>query len=155
MFRSDGTESDTHDSVSTCCEYVELAILNKISMRISNLMLECKTDATTFTNPILLHCFDALRPTQSIKTREQLLCIGRDIEVITRDFTFLYQSSRAPTTTIDYLLICQDCLIDRIPIYYLSFAIRNSLFEHLQKEPLIPTIVIWTASGYFTRPING
>ena len=89
MLSRNRAESNTHDGICTCSKYIQLTILNKVTMRISNLMFERKTYATTFTNPVLLHRFDALRPTQAIQTREELFCIGRDIEVVTRNLTFL------------------------------------------------------------------
>ena len=42
---------------------MQQTVLNKVSMRISNLMLKSKAHAATFADPILLHGFDALRPT--------------------------------------------------------------------------------------------
>ena len=66
MLCSDCAESNPHDGVSSRCKYVQLTILNKITVCISNLVLKRKTDAATFANPILLHCLDALRPAQTI-----------------------------------------------------------------------------------------
>ena len=117
-------------------------------------MLKSKAHTPTLADPILLHDLDALRPAQVIQTSKQLLCIRRNVEVVARDFTLFNQGARAPATPINHLFICEHGLINRIPIDHLSFTIRNPFFQHFQKKPLIPAIVIRTAGSNFARPIN-
>ena len=45
-------------------------------------------------------------------------------------------------------------MVNRIPVNHLGFAISDAFVEHLQEEPLIPTVIFGLAGGEFARPIN-
>ena len=53
------------------------------------------------------------------------------------------------------MFVGQNRLINRVPIDDLCFAIGHALFEHLQKQPLVPLVVAGVTGGYFAAPVDG
>ena len=81
--------------------------------------------------------------------------VAGDVQVVTRDFPFLHGGAGAPAFAVNHLLVGQDRLIHRIPVHHLGLAVRNAFFQHLQKQPLVPAVILWRARGNFAAPVDG
>ena len=135
---------------------MHFATVNQRAARIRNFMCECKTHADAFANPVFLHEFHALWPRQIIQIIEQLFRVFRlgDVQIIPWDFALLDQCTAAPAAPVDDLLIRQNCLVNRVPVHHLGFAIRNAFLQHLQEKPLIPFVILRLTRRKLARPIN-
>src|SRR5690606_1494090 len=90
--------------------------------------------AAGFTNPVALHGLDLLRPArQLVETRQQLLRVSGDLEVVHRDFAFLDDRARTPAATVDDLFVGQDGLIDRVPVHGAVLAVDHAFFEQARE----------------------
>ena len=88
------------------------------------------------------------------KCIEQILGVGRDLQVVHRDFALFDERAGAPAAAVDDLLVRQHGLIDRIPIDDAGFLVSDALFQHAQEQPLIPAVVFRTAGRQFAVPIQ-
>ena len=61
----------------------------------------------------------------------------------------------APATSVDDLFVSQDGATFRAPVNPAVLAIGQTLLVKLEKEPLIPAVIIGQARGNFARPIVG
>ena len=85
---------------------------------------------------------------------EQLFCIVGDARVIHRYLALLDHRARAPAATVDHLLVRQNGLVDRVPIYRASLFVDDAFLQHLQEHPLIPFVIVGAAGGHFARPVD-
>ena len=111
--------------------------------------------AAGLANPVALHGFDLFRPaSQFVEAFEQLVCVGRDLEVVHRDFAFFDHRTRTPAAAVDHLLVGQNGLVYRVPVYGAVFTVNHTFFEQAREQPLFPAVVIRFAGGDFARPVN-
>ena len=128
MLGGDGDEGHAHDRVGARGEYPEL-----LSLAVE-LIGESETHALALADPVLLHQLDLLRPAfQFVQIGQQLLCVGRNLHVVHRDFTLLDQRARTPTASVDHLLVGQHRLIDRIPVNRTETLVNQALFVETGK----------------------
>ena len=162
MLGSHGTKRHAHDGVRTGCEHIHAPVTDQCAIRTLNVVREGKPHAFRLANPVFLHQPHFVGPTvQSgfviahLNMVEQFWRVARDVQVVAGNFAFFNQRTRAPTASIDHLLVGQHGLVHRIPIDHLGFAVRDAFFEHLQKQPLVPLVVARVTRGHLTRPVNG
>ena len=150
----DGAEGDAHDGVGACGEHIQFSVLNQFTRSIFDFMRESKTHAGGFANPVFLHHFDALWPLQAIQILEQHIGVIGNRHVIHGDISLFNHSARAPAFAVNDLFIGQHGLVNRVPVHGACFLVHNAFLKHLQKQPLVPLVVIGFAGGYFLGPVN-
>src|ERR1019366_9571043 len=85
---------------------------------------------------------------------EQFLRVFRDsVEPLFDVARFYLRIFVAPAAAIDHLLICQNGLAFRAPVYAALFLVRQITLEHAQKNPLVPLVIFRIAGGYFASPV--
>ena len=111
-------------------------------MGIADRVGECKPNARGFSDPVFLHDLDPFRPAKPGEILEQFMGILRDAQVVHGDLAFFHDGTAAPTAAVHHLFIGQYGLINRIPVDGAGLEIRNPLFAHFQKEPLVPFVIL-------------
>src|SRR5688572_7567361 len=157
VFGRDGGKRDAHDGVGARGEYPQLAGLDRRTTRIADPVRESKPHAGAFADPVLLHGAYTVGPTLQVVDHvlEQLLGVVGDLEVVAGNLAFLHRRAGAPSFAVDHLLVRQYGLVDRIPVDDLRLAIRDALLEHLQEQPLVPSVVPRIAGRDLARPVDG
>ena len=92
---------------------------------------------------------------QFVQVLQQFFGVIGDFEVIHRDFAFLNQRARTPTTAIFHLFIGKHGLVDWVPVHHAIFLVHNAFFKQFGEEPLFPFVILRRASGDFAFPIDG
>ncbi len=124
MLGSHGAKSRAHDGVGARGEDPQHAAF-------ADVVRKAETHAFTAADPIGLHDAHSLRPLlHALQFIEQILGVGRDLQVIHGNFAFFDDRAGAPTTAVDDLLVRQHRLVDRIPIDDAGLLIRDALFQH-------------------------
>src|SRR5690606_11029378 len=143
MLGRHGAERDTHDRVRAGGEYVELAILDELSVGAGDGVRERKAHALGFAYPVFLHDAHAFGPARQprLDLVEQFVGVIGDAQVVAGDFTLFDRGARAPAAAVDDLLVGKDGLVDRVPVDHLGLAVGDAFFEHLQEQPLVPFVV--------------
>ena len=150
MLRRYCTKRDAHDGVGAGRECMHHACV------VTDCVWESDAHTLALADPIGLHGTHALRPSvHLVQGFEQILGVGRDLQVIHGNLAFFDQRARAPATAIDHLLIGKNRLVDRIPIHHAGLLIGDAFFQHAQEQPLIPAVVVRPAGRQFAAPIQG
>src|SRR6185437_1789455 len=68
---------------------------------------------------------------------------------------FFHPRTRAPAASVYHLLIGKHRLINGIPVDGAGRSISQSFFQHSQKKPLIPAIIIRRAGSKLAAPVYG
>ena len=118
----------------------------------------CPADmrAGGFANPVALHGDNAFRPGsfQVIKRCVKFFRIVGDFEVPLFEFAqFDRGVLMPPAATVLYLLVGQHGGAFGAPVEGSLLAVGETLLEHLDKEPLVPAVVLGQASGDFRVPV--
>ena len=58
-----------------------------------------------------------------------------------------------PAAAVHHLLVSQNRATLRAPVDQGLLAVSQTTFEHLQKEPLVPAIILRLAGGDFAVPV--
>ena len=108
-------------------------------------------------NPVLLHDADFFRPARQLfQIAQQLVRVLRDPQKPLLQFALLDRSVLMPPAhPAHHLLVRQHGSALRTPVHLALLAIRQSRFVELQKEPLIPAVVIRQAGRNLARPVIG
>ena len=156
MLRCDGAKRDAHDGVDACGEDIHATILDELGICIPDVMSKRKPDTFAFADPVFLHRSHAFGPSiqAMLDLIQQFTGVIGDAQVITWDLALFDQSARAPATAINDLFVGQHSLVNRIPIDDLGFAIGNAFFQHLEKQPLVPLVVLRVASAHLPGPVD-
>ena len=110
--------------------------------------------AARFADPVALHGFDLLRPVQAFQIVEQRFGVVGDFEVVHRNFALFHHRAGAPAAPVDYLLVGQHGLIDRIPVYRAEFFVNHAFFKQLGKQELLPAVILGRAGGQLALPVD-
>ena len=171
MLRRHGAERDAHDGVRARREYPELIRQIVVAPASSfspargggarraacggALDRKGKAHAEALADPVRLHGFHALGPArQRVERGQQLVGIFRDRHVVHRDLALLDQRAGAPAAAVDHLLVGQYRLVDGIPVHRAGLLVDETRFEHAQKQPLVPAIIIGLAGCEFAFPVD-
>src|SRR5690606_18299347 len=101
-----------------------------------------------FADPVALHGLDLLRPTGEVVQRtEQFFRVVGDAEVVHRNLALLDQRAAAPAAAVNYLLVGQHGLIDRVPVHGAVLAVDHTLAIQAGEQPLFPAIIFRAAGG--------
>jgi len=122
---------------------------------------EGKAQPFALADPVFLHQPHLVRPALQRGLRvaqlhllQQLVGIGRDVQVVARDLAPLHRGPGAPAAAVDHLLVGEHGLINRVPVHHLGFAVGDAALEHLQKQPLVPLVVVGRAGRDFAAPVD-
>ena len=152
VFGCNCTESDPLDRVGAGRENPEFSVADQLSVRIMNVVSESETDAFGFADPVDLHGADPFRPARELvrDVVQQFFRIIGNAGVVHRDFTFFDQCTRTPATAVNHLFIGENSLVNRVPVNSSCFLVNDAFFQHLQKHPLVPFVIIRFTSRHFT-----
>src|SRR6185295_1269354 len=116
-----------------------------------------KIDIGTFTptNPIALALQNLFRPASFdlIDVSDKLFRIVRNLQEPLFKIALLDYRSASPTDSTRRLFVRKDRLFLRAPVNLRNFLISQASLQHLQKEPLVPLVVVRTVGCNFTTPV--
>ena len=148
-------EGHAHDGVGAGGEDIHPAVADRLAVLASDVVRERKAHALAPADPVGLHDFHPLGPAgHLVEICQQLFGVLRDAQVIHRDLALLDRCAGAPALAIDHLLVGEHGLVDRIPVDDTVLAVGDAFVEHLQEQPLIPSIVRGRAGREFARPVD-
>src|SRR5579872_1066632 len=108
-------------------------------------------------NPVALHDAHFFRPAlKLIEIAEQffrILC--RTHEPLFQLALFDQRVFMAPAASVNHLLVREHGCALRTPVHLALLAVDQSLLVELQKEPLVPAVIIGQTGGDFARPVVG
>ena len=90
-----------------------------------------KPERTPSLLPIQLACMVRTRsgqPGMLVERRQQIVGVGRDLEVVHRDFALLDQRAGAPAAAVDDLLVGEHGLVHGIPVDHAGLSDRRCPF---------------------------
>ena len=121
---------------------------------IARFALKMNFTARRFPDPVLLHQFRLFRPIDSVEIFQQLFRVIGDFQEPLRHI--LTQNGRATAFTLaaDNLFVRKDGFTGRAPVHECVFAISQTFFIQLYKQPLRPLIIILVAGDHFRRPVE-
>ena len=158
MLGRDGHEGHAEQRVDAGGEHLERRQLcRRRSERGARVVGQRERDLCTLAaaDPVGLHGPHALRPTiEPLQRTQQLIGIGRDVEVVHRDLALLDQRTGAPATAVDHLLVREHGLVERIPVHDAGLLVCDAFFAHTQEKPLIPAVIGWVAGRELTLPVE-
>ena len=107
-------------------------------------------------DPVLLHGAYRIRPAmQLFQVGEQFVGVVGDLQEPLRNLALLDQRAGAPAAAIHHLLVGQHGLIHRVPVHHRVLAVDQALFQQLQEQPLLPSVIVRPAGGQLARPVIG
>ena len=162
MLGRHGAKGHAHDGVGARREHKHAAVADQRARGVFDFVRERKAHTFALADPVFLHQAHALGPAlerglviADLHMVQQLLCVVGDLEVIARDLALFNHRAGAPALAVDHLLIGQHGLVHRVPVDDLRLAIRDALFQHLQKQPLVPLVIRRVAGGDLAAPVDG
>ena len=146
MFGCHTHKGSTKHRVLTCRKHRDMAVA--IFQRKINLGSQALSD------PILLHSDHFLGPPrETVTILQEIVRVIGDAEKPLVQLLLDYHLTTAPAQTRLDLLVGQHGLATLAPVYGCFFSIDHPLFEHLNEEPLFPTVVFGLACGQFSVPV--
>ena len=116
--------------------------------------LEFHGGAVGSSNPVSLHGFGLLRPVQTLQIFQKLIGILGDAEEPLGQ-VFLDDGRLASFAgTVENLLVGQDRVTARAPVYRSIFSVSQTILVELHKQPLGPFVVVWCAGHHFMVPVE-
>ncbi len=156
-----GAKRHAHEGVGAGGEHVQAAVLDRVAVVATNRVPKGKTQPLALADPVLLHQPHLVGPALQrrfgvieLHLLQQLLGVGRNVEVVARNLAPLHRRPGAPATAVDHLLVGQHGLVHRVPVHHLRLAVGDAALEHAQKQPLVPLVVVGRAGGNFAAPVD-
>ena len=110
--------------------------------------------AVAFSDPVLLHGEDPLGPPgQPVAVVQELLDVVRDPEEPLAQVFFAHLGATAPTEARLHLLVGQNGLALGAPVHRRTFLVGETLFIHLEKEELFPSVIFGFAGRKLPIPV--
>src|SRR5689334_20721747 len=126
----------------------------------TNLLLavfDSEVDECTFTttDPVALSLQNFLRPGvfDLFYVGDELFRVVSDAQKPLFQITLLNSGAAAPADPTRRLLVREHSLFFRTPVDLRGLFICEAAIEHLQKEPLVPLVIIGTVRGDLARPV--
>ena len=158
MLCSDGHEGHAEQRIDTGGEDLERRqVHRRRGERGARIVGQRERDLDTLAaaDPVGLHGPHTLRPAiEPLERAEQLIGVGRDVEVVHRDLALLDQRAGAPATAVDHLLVGEHGLVERIPVHDAGLFVCDAFFAHPQEQPLIPAVIGRVAGRELTLPVE-
>ena len=155
MFGGDCDVGCAHQGVGAGGEHPENAVFAFRLLSLRRLIRKPNPHSVALANPVFLHQLDLFRPAgQRVQFCQQFLGVAGDRQVIHGNLTFFDDCAGAPAAPVNHLLISQHGLIHRVPVDHAGFQIGDAFFQHPQKQPLIPAVIIRDAGRHFAFPVH-
>ena len=108
-------------------------------------------------DPVALHGAHFFRPAgETVQIAQQFLRVIRSAKEPLLQFALLNQRVFvAPAASADDLFVGQHSATFRAPVDLALFAISQPALVHLQKKPLVPSVIFRKAGSNFARPVVG
>ena len=152
MIRRQGNEACTEQCVRPCRENFDAGV--EIGRRVA-VPLELHLQAFRPADPVRLHGAHLFRPAlQLLNFFQKVLGIMRDVEEPLCQFALLNQRARAPAAPVDHLFVCQNRIVDRVPVHLGGFPVDQALVQHLQEQGLLRAVIFRVAGGKFPAPVQ-
>ena len=91
-----------------------------------------------------------------VQAIQQLLRVVGGAQEPLFQFTLFYRRGFVPpATAVYYLLVSQNRGAFGTPVHLALLTVGQTLFVELEKEPLVPAVIVRQAGGYFLRPVVG
>src|SRR6185436_3836200 len=139
--------SCAEDRIDACGEDPDLLVA----------VFDRKIDKGTFTstNPIALALQYLFRPASFdlVDVSNKLFRIVRNLQEPLFEIALLDCRSTSPTDSTRRLFVRKDRLFLRAPVNLRNFLICQISLQHLQEEPLVPLVIVWTVGCNFTTPV--
>jgi len=134
---------------SSCCKYSDIIFRFCVKAKINFRSLAS-------TNPTSLSIFYDIGPlVKLIQTLQHFFSVGPDIKPPLVQLPLLDYWPRSPTTTIlVYLFVCENSLINWIPVYKSWLFICQPSVQHLEKDLLGVLVVLRLTRANLFRPIK-
>ena len=117
---------------------------------------EVELGALALADPVALHREDALRPAdEAVTPLEELLRVGRDLEVPALDLLRDHLGVAAPAAPGLDLLVGEHGLTARAPVDARALLVREPALEHLDEDELLPAVVLGIARRDLAVPVVG
>src|SRR5882672_6787490 len=118
-------------------------------------VLNCKIDVSAFAAayPITLALQDLLGPAilDLLNVTDQFFGVFRNAQKPLLDLFLCYRRAATPANPTGGLFIRQDSLFFRTPVDGRLALVRQAAFEHLEKKPLVPFVIVGPVRGDFSR----
>ncbi len=120
-------------------------------------VIEFEIDQRAFAaaDPVALHGADLFRPAfQLVEIAQQLVGVFGDAQEPLLQLTLFHERIFVtPAASVDHLLIRQHRRALRTPVDSALLAIRQTLLVELEKEPLVPAVIVRQAGGNLAGPV--
>ena len=105
-------------------------------------------------DPVALHGAHALRPAaHAVELSVQLLRVGGDLQKPLVELGAPDDRFAAPAPPRLHLLVRQDGLARSAPVHPAPALVGQAALQHLEKEPLVPAVVVRTVDGDLAAPV--
>src|SRR2546421_7185251 len=135
------------DCVNACCKDSNLCIC----------ILDCEVNvsACAATDPVALHGQHALRPARFdlLHVFQKLLCVISDAKEPLLNIFLHDRAAATPADSARRLLVRQHSLFLRTPVDLRHASVSHAALVHLQKEPLIPLVILRRVRGNLSPPV--
>jgi len=152
-----GAEGHAHDGVGAGREDKHAPVGQRLTVGALDGVREGEAHAFALADPVLLHQLHALGPARQVVLHlvEQLVGVGRDVQVVAGNLALFDRRATAPATAVDHLFVGEHGLVDRVPVDDLGAAFGDAGAEHLQEQPLVPLVVARVTARDFAAPVDG
>ena len=148
MLRRQHDEGHPVDSVDARGERLDLLARSELAC------VERHRDAFRPADPVALHHADLLWPVDVLHI-QQFIGVLCDAEKPLRHLPPLHLCAATLARTVLDLLVGEGGLVLRAPVGRAFGSVRQTGFEHLQEEVLIPVVVLRIAGDDLPRPVVG
>src|SRR3989344_5787950 len=107
-----------------------------------------------FADPVALAFLDFLRPVKLVEPREQFFRVIGYRELPLFHLALFHRAVTSLAAAIPNLLIGEHGLVFRAPIHWRFRLVRQTFFEKLRKNPLVPFVILWITGHDFAREIK-
>ena len=105
-------------------------------------------------DPVPLDRLRTLRPVDRLQVVDQRVGVLGDLEEPLLEPARLDLGPTALAAAVDHLLVRQHGLVVRAPVDGRLLAVRETLLEELEEEPLRPAVVLGLVGGRLARPVD-
>ncbi len=116
---------------------------------------EFNVSAFAAANPVTLALQDLLGPAvlDLLNVADQFLGVFGNAQEPLLDLFFHHRRAATPADTSRRLFVRQDSLFLRTPVHRRLALVRQAAFQHFEKEPLVPFVIVGPVRGDFSPPV--
>src|SRR6266436_6407716 len=116
---------------------------------------EINVSAFAAANPVTLPLQDLLGPAvlDLLNVADQFLGVFGNAQEPLLDLFFHHRRAATPADASRRLFVRQDSLFLRTPVHRRLALVRQAAFQHFEKEPLVPFVIVGPVRGDFSPPV--